>query len=311
MLNTTSTTPAADGVLSRMETREVRLTVPSVLLMGPPGSGKSDVIITALEAGKKVFVISTEGNGLDTLIESYQRRKKEALAKKQTPPSIKHLHWAQVTPVPLDVTTMKIKAGISNANSVGQMQSLEQGLMRNKYPQFMNLLRLLEKMKSDRTGEEFGNIATLTDEWVVCIDSLTGLNTMIIQHVKGIRPTMTQPEYGVVQEHCRDLINMLCSISCFFILTSHVERETNEITGIEKIAASTVGKKLSQQLPAYFSEVIRTYADNDGFWWSTLDAAAEVKARSLPRAAKIIPSFVPIIESYERRKATAQDFETL
>jgi hypothetical protein len=161
-------------------------------------------------------------------------------------------------------------------------------------------------MTCARTGESFGNIAGFDDTWAIAVDSLTGVNQMVSQHVKGHRPTMTQPEYGVCQEHIKDFLGLWTSLRATFVLTAHVSRETNEVTGQERLTASTIGQALTPEIPPYFSEIVKTYVIGEEYAWSTLDPAIDVKHRALPRENKIPPTFVPIIEAYRRRKAEAE-----
>ena len=56
---------------------------PSVLIEGSPGSGKTTSIVTLLKAGIETFVIITEANGLDSLLDAVER----------TDAPIDKLHW--------------------------------------------------------------------------------------------------------------------------------------------------------------------------------------------------------------------------
>jgi hypothetical protein len=279
------------------------LTVPSTLFLGPAGSGKSDALTSALEFGKKLFVISTEANGLDSIINSFRRRRTV-----RPDLSLDNLYWQYIPPATLDTVMMLQKAKLANTNDVGDLQKLAANtLYRDKFPQFANLIRSFANLKDDRTQKVIGNIADLDDNWVLALDSLTSLTTMVTQNCKGIRPTTNQGEIGVIQELIRDLINNLTSLRCFFVLTAHIERETDEISQRERVMASTIGKKLAPQIPLYFSEVVKTYADNDGFWGSTIDPDATVKARYYPRAAKFPLTLGPVINGYEANKKLLLD----
>jgi hypothetical protein len=130
---------------------------------------------------------------------------------------------------------------------------------------------------------------------------------LVVQNVKGLRPGMTQPEIGIAQEHLRDTVSILTSLSCFILVTAHLERETNEIQQREKIMVSTVGKKLAPQLVRPFSEVVLSYRiAGEGFWWSNDDNGAELKHRLLPLSSKITPDFGKLVEAYRIDKALAE-----
>ena len=280
------------------------MSVPSVLLMGVYGTGKTDSIITLLEAGLKVRAVLTEGNGVEVLIDSIQRR-----AAKKPDLDISNLAWHQVSPSTLDIKTMMSKIGLSNRNGAGELQQMESGLERFKYRQFTELLKTMNDFIDDRTGESLGNIASWGDDTALVLDSMTGMNRMIIQHVCGHRPTMTQPEYGIVQNHIMDLIYLLTSLRCFFVMTAHLEKEVNPMTGAKSFMVSTVGKAIAPDVPIPFSEVVLTKQENGSFSWSTLDNSALLKRRTLPLKESIEPSFVPLVEAYRARKRATENRE--
>jgi hypothetical protein len=92
---------------------------------------------------------------------------------------------------------------------------------------------------------------------------------------------------------------------CFLVVTSHIEKELNEITGTTQIMASTLGKKLAPKIPKFFSEVVYAKRHLAGttvrFSWSTVDNQAELKNRALPVSVDLSPTFAPIVEAYRAR----------
>jgi len=125
--------------------------------------------------------------------------------------------------------------------------------------------------------------------------------------VVGDKPNMHMGEWGIAMTLIEKLVLNLCSgLRCMFILTSHLEREVNEITGATQTMASTLGKKLAPKLPRFFSEVVMTYKQDNNFYWSTSTTGVDLKNRALPVSDKLPPSFAPIIDTYNKRLALAK-----
>jgi hypothetical protein len=102
------------------------------------------------------------------------------------------------------------------------------------------------------------------------------------------------------------LLNSLSSgLRCTFVLTAHLERETDELTGGTKLMASALGRKLAPKLPRYFSEVVHAYRDGERFYWSTASTNVTTKRRILPLNDKILPTFAPIVDGYRSRLSAA------
>jgi hypothetical protein len=294
-MNAAAKTPLAGQPYKRPQ---FAVTPPAIELTGDSGAGKSSSIITLLKAGLDVRVLITEGRGAEALVDAFER----AWNKDKTL-DFSRLHWKQVLPSNVDLAALKIKAGLSNSMGAGELQKLEDGLERRKYPQFMNLLRAMESFEDENTGRNLGNVATWDDNVAFVIDSQTGINTMIAQHVCGHRPTMTQPEFGIAQNHAMDLINMWTSLSCFFVVTGHMEKEINPNTGVEKLTIALIGKAISHRYHIPFSEALVAYrTDKYEYFWSNTDTRAVTKARYLPRSHTLAPDFGPIVKGYRDRK---------
>jgi hypothetical protein len=116
---------------------------------------------------------------------------------------------------------------------------------------------------------------------------------------------MTQPEFGVVQNHIMILLNQLTSTNCYFMVTAHVEMESDEAKGVTKLMASTVGKKLSPKLPRIFSDVIYAKQVNGKYVWSTQENNVITKSRYL-KPGQHAPDFKLLIDGYQARKLEAE-----
>lgn len=267
---------------------------PSVLLLGGPGAGKTYSLATLAEAGLEVFVIVTEPVGLDTLVDVFA--KKNLMHK---------LHWNQITPS---------RPGFSDLIKAAEMISIQtyetlakmspSGDRRNA--QWLKLLKCLANFHDERTGKDFGPIDKFTPDQVLVIDSLSGLNIMAMDVVIGDKPNAHQGEWGIAMGTLEKLILSLTSqVKCSFILTAHLEKEVNEVTGATQLMASALGRKLAPKLPRFFSEVVLAYRDQSQFFWSTTAMNTDLKNRSLPLDSKLLPSFKPIVDAYHKRLEAA------
>jgi len=274
--------------------RDEPITPPAIMLLGDVGSGKTHSIISALRAGLEVFVIVTENTGVETLIDACKKEKVD----------MSGLHWRRCTPTQQTWKTMRDQAKLTNSLSVGEIQTLTAGLERFKYPAFLDLLDCCENFRCDRTKEYFGDVCTWDDTRLLVLDSMSGLNEIVSSHVTGHRITMTQPEFGVVQNHIYQLCNTLAGLNCYTMVTGHIEIEADEAKGLSKFMVSTVGKKLAPKLPRVFSEVVFAKVENGKYVWSTDDSKVITKNRALPRG--VMPAdFRLLVEIYNKRKEEA------
>lgn len=264
---------------------------PSVLLMGGIGSGKTYAISTLLEAGLKVFVIITEPTGLDTLLDVVHSKRLD----------VSNLHWRAITPA-----RASFKGLIDIANKVSVMDFEALSKLRpsgnRRDAQWISVLHQLDKFKSDKDDKDYGDITSFGPDCAVVLDSLSGLNLMAMDLVIGDKPNAHQGEWGTAMGMLEKLLLTLCSsLKCTFVLTSHLEREVNEITGGSTIGASALGRKLGPKIPRFFSETVMAYRDGDKFYWSTTAVGVDLKNRALPLSNKLEPTFRPVVEAYRRR----------
>lgn len=268
-----------------------QLQPPAILLAGESGSGKTYSISTLLEAGLEVFVIVTEPVGVESLIDVVMEKKLD----------MNKLHWKQITPARQgfgDLKAMAEKIGAMTYDSLTKLSP--QGDRRNS--RFIHLLACLANFVDDKDGKSYGAVDSFGPDRVLVIDSLSGLNIMAMDLAVGDKPTAHQGEWGVAMSALEKLLNSLSSgLKCTFVLTAHLERETDELTGGTKLMAAALGRKLAPKLPRFFSEVIHCYRDQKGFFWSTSAQNVTTKRRILPLDDKITPTFKPIVEGYRNR----------
>lgn len=279
----------------------MKLQPPAVLNMGAPGSGKTDALATLLKAGLKTFVICTEPDGIASLLDSCERR--------GIP--INNLHWAVCTPTSPGWGAMKEMAKAVGSMGYEDLTKIKVGIGKSETRDaMMKFLLTLESFICDRTGYNYGDVTQLGDDCAIVIDSLSGLNTIAMMAAQGYKPAAHQGEWGVAMNTLETLILKLCSDrQAFLIITAHVEKEINEITGASQIMVSTLGRKLAPRLPRFFSEVVYSKRTISGstptFTWSTADMAADLKSRALPVSPTLMQDYTPVVEAYRKRKALA------
>lgn len=266
-----------------MTTLPVSIPGSNTMLCGGTGSGKTHAIRTLVDAGLEVFVLFTEP-GMEVLADV---------------PSDK-LHWCYIPPASPDFSDMIASAEKINKLSFEALTKLPD-INKSKYQEFIKVLNALSNFKCDRTGQSYGAV----DEWdqsrVLVVDSLTGLSLMAMNLVTGSKPVKSMADWGVAIDNLERLITKLCvDTKCHFVLIAHLERETDELTGGTSLMASTLGRKLAPKLPRYFSDVIHVVRRADKFAWSTASSNVDLKARNLPIADNLLPSFVPLIASWKK-----------
>ena len=262
---------------------------PKILLMGAPGTGKTWSIATLLQAGLEVFVIFTEPNGLPNLL--------NVLKQKKIP--IDKLHWAYVPPISADWATVGDAMKLVNEMNYSTLADLKSGIGKGKSNSIMKLLNNLKNFHDDRTNMDFGDVTDWGYDRALVLDSLSGLNMLSIQNTVGLKPTMHQGEWGIAMNMEEMLINtLISSMSAYFILLAHVDRNHNEVTSQSIITPSAIGAKLGPKLGRFFSEVILAKRVKDQFTWSTSELASDVKQSTLPIKDGLEPSFKPIIDTF-------------
>lgn len=263
---------------------------PSVLLIGPPGSGKTHSIVTLMLAGLEVFDIVTEPNGLEVLVDAMYRNNVQA----------ERLRYRVIEPAREDfgsLGSMAVQVTQMGYDGLSKMAPTE----RSK-AQFLQVLNTCSNFVDDRTGQAFGNVSHFGPDRCVVLDSLSGLNLMAMDLTIGNKVTAHQGEWGVAMNMLdKLLLTMTSNLRCLFVLTAHLEPERDELTGTMKWMASTLGRKLAPRIPRFFSEVVLCYPEGTEYYWSTTHPNMDLKHRSLPHGNRLAPNFSPIVNAYAKR----------
>jgi len=254
-----------------------------VLLMGASGCGKTFSIRSLVEAGLEVFVIATEP-GIQSVLGDIPKEK---------------LHWHYIKPAAPSFDDL-----IANAKKINTMsfESLTKSTFdKQKYSQFLELLGACANFKCDRTGEDYGSV----DEWgtdrVLVVDSLSGVNIMAMDLVVGAKPVNAPGDCGVAMDNLERLINRWCTgLDCHFVLTSHLEREKDEVTGGISLMTSTLGQKLAPKVPRFFDDVLQAKRTGKTWMWSSIAPNVDLKTRHLELDDKMNPSFKHILDAWKK-----------
>ena len=274
----------------------MRLHPPSTLLIGPAGTGKTTACCTLLEAGLKTFMLCTEPAAPNRVLEECKKRNIDST----------HFQWQFVSPAVPAWDSLLKSAEIVNALSLKDIADMRGGIAKPDGKQWITLLKAIAEFKSDRDNKNYGDATEWENDTAFVIDGLTGISTMSRNLTVGLKPNPSPGEWGVMQSNILTLIQKLTAdCKAFFVCIAHVERETNELSGLSNITVSTLGAKLAPKLPPLFTNVVYAKRIHTTFLWSTADTGVDTKSGDLPLSDSLPPTFKPIIESYRDRLKAA------
>lgn len=263
-----------------------RFSIPGfkTLLIGEAGTGKTHSLRTLVDEGLTVFALFTEP-GMEVVADI---------------PSDK-LHWRYISPSTVGWDDMKASAKKLNTMSFKALADMPH-INRGQHAEFLTVLEELSNYKDDRTGKEFGAVDNLDQSSVLWIDSLSGLNTMAMNLIAGSKPVKSPGDWGTAMDNLERLIQKLTQdLKCHVVVTAHMEREVDEISGGNTLMVSTLGRKLAPKLPPLFSDVIHAKRQENEFTWSTVTPNTTLKARNLPWADKMDPSFHTLYQHWLKK----------
>lgn len=172
----------------------------------------------------------------------------------------------------------------------------------------MDFLTTCNNFVCDRTGESFGDVSTWGTDRALVVDGLSGLSKMAMDLVVGGKPTASPGDWGVAMKNLENaLLTLTNATRCWFVLTAHLEREKDEVTGAVKLMPSTLGSKLSPKLPNNFGNVLMCQqAEGSWTWASASTHQIDLKARHLPIRSNLPPSFKGIIDNWKQKGGIIQ-----
>ena len=274
---------------------ESTLAGPKILLIGAAGSGKTYALGTlvdwAAERKRKVNCLFVE-NGLETLLGYWSDK------GKPIPDNLRY-HVLMTKSIPLaSLMDAAKKVGVLSYKSITEMVDPD----RAKNNPYYKILESLASFVDDRTGEILGNVGEWKREDIFVIDSLSELANACMKMVIGSKPTASPSDYGVAQNNLLNLLRWLTQgFAPTLVITAHVQRQVDEISGQTKLMTKAIGKAIGDDIPQLFSEVIGTVRDGTNWYWDTANSSLDTKTRSLPIASKIAPDFAQIMNKWEKR----------
>lgn len=273
------------------------LSGPKILLQGDSGSGKTYSLGTVVDWAarqsppREVFCLFTE-NGLETLLGYWKDAGK---------PVPENLRWHVISSPSLSLkalTDAAQKVGLLSYESITKMVDPERGANNPYY----KILQAFNDFPDDRSGKKFGNVGEWKADRILCIDSLSELGNACMKMVIGNKPTASQPDYGVAQNNLMNLLRFFTQgFAPTFIMTAHLQRQTNELTGGVQLMTKAIGKAMADDIPQLFSEVIFTSREGTNWYWDTAAPNVTTKTRYLPIKTKIDPNFGQIMDKWLAR----------
>lgn len=256
---------------------------PKILIVADSGAGKTySMVLAAAQkvlAGSedvKLFIIFSEP-GMATL--------------SAMPPEIQKLYgtkifwnYVSVTSSLDALTAMATKVNTINYEGLSQMPEVG----KKEAKDLLAIYALFKNFKDMNTGKEFGNVETWPPNYILGIDSFTGVADAAWTNHRGDNVTAGMQNYQVVQNTLKALLKWVCrGLRCTVIMTAHTQRETNEVTGQSLIYPAAPGAKLSPLVGRDFDEVFMCVKDGKDYFWSTAVRGFASKNRNLPTAEKI------------------------
>lgn len=264
--------------------------------MGLGGTGKTYSIGTLVDWAAKndfeVAVLFTE-NGLESLLGYWKDRGLEVPAC---------LYWHQQGTRPISLDSL-----MRTADNVGKLsyEALAKSIDGNRGGEnnaFWKILQSCSKFIDDRTGKDLGPIDAFPAKRIFVMDSLTETGNAAMKMQIGSRPMASPGDYGVAQNNLMNFLR-LCTqgMTCPFVMTAHVDRETDGVTQSTKIMIKAIGKALATEIPTLFSDVIYTTREGAEFYWDTAAYGVDTKTRSLGYKSKIKPDFALVFDVWKKR----------
>jgi Ni2+-binding GTPase involved in maturation of urease and hydrogenase len=255
------------------------------LSIGGVGTGKTTLIKSLITAGITPCCIFTE-NSFDVLGDTDPRK----------------LHWMYIKPTSQDLANLQESAKRVATMNADQIQKMHD-MTRDKRNQYYPILNALANFKDDRTGQVLGNVGTWGTDKCLVLDSLSGLTIAATKLAVGEKYAMTQPEFQIAMKTIENLVIQICTgFHCHAYMTSHAEKELDEVNGGLRIFPSTLGRKLGPVLGRYFTDVFMTKRIAGPKWViDTAEAQADLKSRNFAYGAELPMSFVPAVEAWKKR----------
>lgn len=271
------------------------IAAPKVLLMGDAGTGKTRSIATLVEEGIEVFYLGIE-QGIESLFRYWTERKL---------PIPENLHWHKIDPPKAsfkELAEQALKVNTLSYESLGKQVDLN----RHMHNLFIKVNESFFNFPDDRTGKSYGDVATWGPERAIVVDGLTGLSRAAMSLTVGGKAIRNPGDYGIAQGQLENYLRLICDhCRCWFVLLAHVEKEIDPVVGGMKITVATIGKALPPVIPPMFSDVVYCVREGKTWSWNTSGTGVVTKARNLPWAEGMEPSFKALFKGWREASEAA------
>ena len=216
---------------------------------------------------------------------------------------IPEAQWAHVSPYGDETNSNTIIEMFSRINTMSNEDLQKSGGMTTKRDmhQILDFLNLLNNFKTTK-GQTYGDVATWGTDKILVIDGLTDLTRMARHNQSGLKPLLTQPDYGAIMYSIETLLKYLTEqLWCHLVLIAHVEQERDEVGGGYLKSISTIGRKLAPIIPPMFDDVIMAYEQGGKFLWSTMESDADTKNRTMPLSQTLDQDFAILFDAWKAK----------
>lgn len=268
---------------------------PKELIEAPTGAGKTYSLATMVDwaqaHGKEVFILFLE-QSLEVLLGYWTD-------KGQPIPSC--LHWHVQPNAPHSFKTLMDGADNVAKLSYESLTKLIDPSRAGASNAFWHILATCTDFPDDRTGARYGAVDTWGTDRVFMMDGLTELAVAAEKMTIGNKPMMAQNEYLVAQNNLMNFLRKLTSCLCTVVMTAHVRRQTDYLSGAMKVMTRALGTAIADDIPPLFSDVIYAVREGTNFYWDTASANVDTKARNLPIATKLPADFAQVMNKWVSR----------
>jgi len=253
-----------------MKKKNIHNDLNKIVNYGLGGVGKTQALTTLADLGKKIAIIGLENNCLATL-NSFQ----EALTEEQ----LSSFYLMPVLPRRNGLAAILSAAKDVLRTDPKTLQEKPDPKRRN-YDTYTKMLEGMQHFVS-MDGEDLGDIESWNSDYVLVLDSLTSVCWHIRNSVVGGSTFISLPAWGRMQALLQQFLRYLVDgLDCHVILLGHAIVQVSDITGIESIYPSTVGKALKDLVPTFFSEIVYSSRAGKKYYWSTSHTSAVTATRT-------------------------------
>ncbi len=267
---------------------------PKLLFVGDPGTGKTFSIVQAKRHVKKLFIMFLEPGQATLRSPDMPEDLRKEIGK-----NIHYMYVPASNPTGLSQLLKSAKlVNTLSFEALSAMPDVEKG----KANELIQILSAMSNFTCDVSGQQFGPVDQFPNDYAFALDSLSGLNIACMRCTIGNKVTAAQNQWGTAMKLQDDLLTQLTmGCDCWFMLTAHLEREVDEVTGASKIYPAALGRKNGPKVGRFFDEVIETRQVGQEYFWRTEgDSVTNLKRRVLPLSKKLPVDFSKIAESFKK-----------